>query len=114
MASDYEVALDYAAKLEAEGVAATVDPRSATPPCVLLGTTGEDPGGYCAANTDFYAALLLPGVWNADAWKLAAQLRPAIRAVIPWAHGAYVMYRLALDAPPIPCWIYTWTEGVDA
>lgn len=111
--NDIDTAAAYVAKIEAIGGIATVDPRSAVPPCVLIGHTGAAVSSSCAELVDFYAALLLPGTWNADAWTLGARLCPTVWATVPAARRVYVLYRLALDSPPIPAYLFTWQEDCD-
>jgi hypothetical protein len=114
--TDYDRAVAYAEKLDAALPApcfATVDPRSAVPPCVLIGHTGGTISTNCGEATDFYAALLLPGPWNADAWKAGAELAPIVYSIVPAERRAYVLYRLALDSAPIPAYLFTWTEDTE-
>src|SRR5215475_13459797 len=94
----YDAAADVVAKLEAQGVAATRDPRAATPPCVLVGDRGMTYDSMCGGTV---------------AWEALDVLEAAVRATLPVEARVRVAYRLALDNPPLPAYLFTYSAGID-
>ena len=110
--SSYARALELAAALSAEGVTATADPRSATPPCVLVTPperTYDLACGY-TARWDLYA--LAPGTANADAHKALDEIVDALADLLPLERAVVASYVLSPDAPPFPAYRVTFTEGI--
>jgi hypothetical protein len=101
-----------AAKLEGEGIAATCDPRSATPPCVLI----EPPsGGYGNCDDligEWRVVALAPGTANTDAWAALEVLEAAVIAVLPVERRTFGRYLLAQDQQAMPAFLFTFTQGV--
>lgn len=111
--STYAAALDMVAKVEAEGVAATADPRAATPPCVLVHHSALAYDAMCSGSASWEVLALAPGPFNADAWRSLDDLATAVRAALDVEGYRVVAYRLALDNPPLPAYLFTFTGGVD-
>jgi|SRR5215475_629727 len=109
----YDAAADVVAKLEAQGVAATRDPRAATPPCVLVGDRGMTYDSMCGGTVAWELLALAPGPFNADAWQALDVLEAAVRATLPVEARVRVAYRLALDNPPLPAYLFTYSAGID-
>jgi hypothetical protein len=110
--SSYERAVELAAKLVADGISATVDPRGATPPCVLIVPPARlwDIGCGYTATWELWA--LVPGTANADAHKALDALVDRVSAVLPLERADLQAYALAVDAPPLPAYRLTFSEGI--
>jgi hypothetical protein len=105
---------DMAAKLEAAGVPlATCDPRAATPPCVLIEPPSGDLDTYCSLAAEWRVVALAPGTGNVDAWAALEELQAPIVDVLPVERRTFGRYTLALDSPPMPCFLFTFTRGVE-
>ena len=112
----YDHALDLVGKLEAElpaDATATADPRGVTPPCVLVAHTAAAYESFCGAAVSWEVVALAPGPFNADAWQSLDDLAAAVRRALPVEGYRVVAYRLALDSPPLPAYLFTYTGGVD-
>jgi len=92
---------------------ATADPRSATPPCVLVSHTALAYDAMCSGSVEWEIVALAPGPFNADAWQTLDDLAAAVHAALDVARYQVVAYRLALDHPPLPAYLFTFTGGVD-
>ena len=111
----YDVALEAVGKLEAElppDAIATADARTATPPCVLVAHTALTFSGYCGGEATWEVVALAPGPFNADAWRTLDDLALAVYKALPVEGYRVVAYRLSLDAPPLPAYLFTYTGGV--
>jgi hypothetical protein len=114
--SVYAAALEMVGKLEAElppDATATADPRSAAPPCVLVTHTALTFANLCGADVAWEVVALAPGPFNADAWQALDVLASAVRRALTVEAYRVVAYRLALDNPPLPAYLFTFTGGVD-
>ena len=78
----YDRALELAEKIQAAGVPATVDPRSATPPCVLVTPPGRTYDLGCGYTAAWQLMALVPGPGNADAFKKLDELAAAVAGVL--------------------------------
>ena len=112
MSIGYDRGLEIVGKLEAEGIAATIDPRSATPPCVL----GTPPNreydiacGYTAAWSWF---AIVPGPGNADAFKALDELADRIAGVLPVRTMTFTQYAISADSSPNPAYRINFEEGI--
>jgi hypothetical protein len=101
-----------AAKLEAEGIAATCDPRSATPPCVLIEPPSGDYGA-CDLVAEWRVVALAPGTANTDAWAALEDLAAVVYAVLPVERRSFGRYVLAQDQQAMPAFLFTFTQGVE-
>jgi hypothetical protein len=110
--SSYERALELAEKLTAEGITATVDPRGATPPCVLITPPARTYDLACGYTATWDLWALVPGTANADAHKALDVLVDRVYAVLPIERADLQSYALAADAPPLPAYRLTMTEGI--
>lgn len=112
----YDYALDMVGKLEAElppDATATADPRAVAPPCVLVAHTALEYGNLCGGDVSWEVVALAPGPFNADAWQALDDLADGVRRALPVEGYRVVAYRLALDSPPLPAYLFTYTGGVD-
>src|SRR5215467_4739689 len=109
--SAYAAAL--AEKIAAElpdDATATADPRAATPPCVLIQHIAAT-RAMCGLTVEWEVVALAPGPFNLDAWEALDALAPAVLAATDAEGYRVVAYRLALDNPPLPAYLFTFTGG---
>lgn len=111
--STYQRALDLAAKLEAAGLSATCDPRSATPPCVVLAPPPLRFDTGCGATATWGLWLLAPGPANADAWVTLDDMLAAVVGVVDVELVDFANYAVTVDAAPVPAYRAQFTESVD-
>lgn len=109
----YAAALALVEKLQASGIAATADPRAVTPPCVLVHHADAARDTLCTLAVSWELVALAPGPFNADAWQALDTLADAVLAATDAEGYRVVAYRLALDNPPLPAYLFTFTGGVD-
>jgi hypothetical protein len=115
--SSYDRATELVALLEAADpdLVATLDPRAATPPCVLVTPPAGTPAGtYCTHTVTWSLYALAPGTANADSWKELDRLLAIVNAALPVEQWLFVAYSLAPDAPLVPAYQIQFTEGIDA
>jgi hypothetical protein len=105
--------LTIAAKLVAQGVDATADPRSATPPCLLVEYPNLRWDVGCGATGEWSVIALAPGTANLDAVDTLQPLLAAAAAVLPVERADKVQYLLSPDNPPHPAYRLTFTQAVD-
>ena len=112
MSIAYDRGLEIVQKLEAEGITATIDPRSATPPCVL----GTPPNreydlscGYTAA-WSWFAIVTGPG--NADAFKALDELADKVAGVLDVRTMTFTQYAISADSPALPAYRINFEEGI--
>jgi hypothetical protein len=108
----YDRALELAAKVAAEGVPAVVDPRGATPPCVLVTPPNLRNDLSCGVTAEWLLVALVPGPGNADAWNALDGLVAAVAAVVDWARTDFVQYSLSPDNPPFPAYQIRFEEAI--
>lgn len=94
------------------GIRATVDPRAATPPCVLVTPPGKTYDIGCGFTAQWSLIALVPGVGNADAFKALDELETAVAAVLPVARSSLTQYALSPDNPPLPAYRIEFSEGI--
>jgi hypothetical protein len=110
--SSYDAALALVDKLKAAGVNATADPRSATPPCVLVTPPDRTYDLSCGYTARWSVWALVPGTGNADAHKALDALADAVAETLPVASMTLGSYVLANDAPALPAYRIQFDEGV--
>jgi hypothetical protein len=110
--SSYDAALAIVDKLKAAGVNATADPRSATPPCVLVPPPDRVYDVGCGYTASWHVMALVPGVGNADAHKALDALADVVAGVLPVERMTLTSYVLANDAPALPGYRIEFDEGV--
>jgi hypothetical protein len=102
---------DYVERLNQAGVRATLDPRSANPPCILLVPPAMAMDVQCGGTATFTAYAITRGPANLDAWKSLDELAADATAVLPvegLEPGSY-----ALDeTTPLPVFVLTWSEAL--
>ena len=109
----YDRALELAEKIQAAGVPATVDPRSATPPCVLVTPPGRTYDLGCGYTAAWQLMALVPGTGQ------RRRLQEAGRDWRPWSPGSstsasmtFQSYVLAADNPPHPAYRIEFEEAI--
>ena len=110
--SSFERGLEIAAKLEAEGLRATVDPRGATPPCVLVVPPGRVYDLGCGYTASWSLIVLAPGTGNADAWKLLDEMCDQVAGVVDVRGADFISYALSPDNPTHPAYRITFEEAL--
>ena len=112
----YARAAQLMAQLEAHGIRAVADPRSAVPPCVLLTPPRRTYDLPLPAYTATWElACLVPGPGTADAWVALDELVDNVVAALDLSDttATPASYQLAAAAEPLPAYIVTLTEGTD-
>ena len=110
--SSYERAKEIAGKLTAAGIVATVDPRSATPPCVLVPPPERTYDLGCGYTARWNLWALVPGTGNADAHKALDELVDLVAAELPIERASLGSYVLSPDAPALPGYRLELSEGI--
>lgn len=108
----YERALELVDKLMAQGVNATADPRSATPPVVLVTPPRRTYDLACGYTATWQLHALVPGAGNADAFKALDALVDQVAAVLPVERADLEQYVLTPDSPALPAYRIEFEEGV--
>ena len=113
--SSYARGMVLAERLRAAGIDATCDPRSATPPCVLIHPPALDYrlGGMCTPLATWELFALSPATGNADAWKALDELVDQVADLLPVEQLAWVAYQRSADSPVVPAYRITFTQGLD-
>lgn len=110
--SSYERALELVDKLTAQGIPATADPRSATPPVVLVAPPRRTYDLGCGYTATWQLHALVPGVGNADAHKALDELVDQVAVVLPVERVDLESYVLSPDSPPLPSYRIEFEEGI--
>lgn len=110
--SSYARALELADKLNAAGITATVDPRAATPPCVLIPPPERTYDVGCGYTARWQLVAMVPGPANADAHKAVDAMVDAVADVLVVEHAVSIAYLLSPDAPALPAYRIEFSEGV--
>ena len=113
MSSDFDRAAQLVELLDAASITATMDPRSATPPCVLVTPPNFEDDLACGETAEWHLWILAPTTANADAWKALGDLRVAVRDTIGYRRADFASYSLSPDTPPLPAYHVTFSEGID-
>ena len=115
-APGYDAGMLWVEKLSAAGITATNDPRSATPPCVLVAIPTKDDTELqipCGFTVSWQFVLLAPGAGNADAWLMLDQLDTAVRTVLPGrARTTPTSYSLSAENPPLSAYLVEFDEAL--
>jgi len=110
--SSFDAALAMVDMLQQAGITATADPRSATPPCVLVPPPDRTYDIGCGYTAHWRLQALVPGTGNADAHKALDALADAVVAVLPVERMTLGSYVLANDSPALPSYRIEFDEGV--
>ena len=110
----YEGAQELVDKLSAAGIFATCDPRSATPPCVLVTPPVSDlQRGMCEQYCTFDLYVLAPATANADTFRMLEWLSYWVRKALPSIEAQYPsQYNLSADSAPLPAYRLPIQMGV--
>ena len=111
--NDIQQATAWAEELTAAGVDAYTDPRSATPPCVLIVPPSQTFDTDCSALCSWRVYSMAPGPGNVDAWEALAAVQPFIVDVLPVETRLYVAVSLSPDAAPYPAFCYLLEGSVE-
>lgn len=111
--NDLEQATAWADELTEKGVDAYTDPRSATPPCVLIVPPSQTFDTDCSALCAWRVYSLAPGPGNVDAWHVLAEAQPIIVEALPVETRLYVAVSLSPDNPPYPAFCYLLEGSVE-
>lgn len=112
MTPAYDRALQIVDKLKANRIPATVDPRSATPPCVLVTPPNGTLDISCGFTAEWSLIALAPGAGNADSFKALDGLRHSVCSLFPVDRFDLISYSLSPDNPPFPAYRIQMKEGV--
>lgn len=110
--SSYERSLELVEALGAAGITATVDPRSATPPCVLVTPPDRTYDVGCGYTARWNLWALVPGTANADAHKALDTIVDELAAVLPLESAEPSSYVLSADSPPMVAYRCQFTEAL--
>jgi hypothetical protein len=110
--SGYDAQLALVDKLTSSGVRATADPRSATPPCVLVPPPNRRYDLGCGWTATWELWALVPGQGNADAAKALDELADQVAEVLPVERMTVSRYVLAADADALPAYRIEFDEGI--
>lgn len=110
--SSYARALELVAELKAAGISATVDPRAALPPCVLVAPPSRTFDLGCGYTATWELWALVPGTGNADAHRALDGLVDLVAKALPVERADLQAYALSADAPPLPAYRLTFSEGI--
>lgn len=110
----YEAAQQLVELLTSAGLFATCDPRSATPPCILVTPPTSDlQRGMCEQHCAFDVWVLAPGTANADSFRQLEWLSYWVRKALPTVTAQYPsQYNLSADSPPLPAYRLPLEVGV--
>jgi len=108
----YDRAVEIAEKLQAAGVPATVDPRSATPPCVLVTPPGRTYDLGCGYTAAWQLWAIVPNPGNADAFKRLDILVGEVAGVVDVRGATFGSYALSPDSPPFPAYRIDFEEAI--
>ena len=111
--NDIQQATAWADQLTAVGVDTYTDPRSATPPCVLIVPPSQTFDSNCSALSQWRVYSLAPGPGNVDAWEALAAVQPYIVEALPVESRLYVAVSLSPENPPFPAFCYLFERSVD-
>lgn len=110
--SSYDRATALASLLEDAGITATVDPRAATPPCVLVPPPERVYDVGCGYTARWGLIAMVPGNANADAHKALDAMVDDVAAVLPVERAVLIAYVLSPDSPAVPAYRLELTEGL--
>ena len=111
--NDLETATAWADKLTEAGLDTYTDPRSATPPCVLIVPPAQTFDTDCSALCSWRVYSMAPGPGNVDAWDVLAKAQPVIVDLLPVETRLWVAVSLTPDNPPFPAFCYLFEGSVD-
>ncbi len=101
-------------ELEAQAIAATAtnDPRSVTPPCILIVPPNVQYDYGCGGTGDWEIHCLAPGPANADAWKVLDELEAVCIKLYPIERRDREQYPQSTESQPLFGYRLTLTKGV--
>jgi hypothetical protein len=112
----FDAGVVWVEKLRAAGITATNDPRSATPPCVLVTVPTKDDTDAqvpCGLTVSWEFVLLAAGPGNTDAWLLLERLDTAVRGVLGRrARTTPTAFTLSAENPPLAAYRVEFDETI--
>ena len=111
--NDIQQASAWCEQLTALGIDAYVDPRSATPPCVLIQPPSQTFDTGCSALCVWRVYSMVPGPGNLDAWQALAEMQPPIVDLLPVETRLYVSVTLSPDSQLNPSFLYQFEGSTD-
>lgn len=109
----YARAVEIVGLLDAAGVRATADPRSAQPPCVLVTPPARDYTLGCGYSADWRLMALVPGPGSADAWAALDALVDDVVDALDVERAEPTAYTLAAGGDPLPAYVLTIREAIE-
>lgn len=111
MSSGYAAALAIADELTAFGLRATVDPRSAQPPCVLVTPPVRTYTLGCGFSAEWTLVLLTNGT-GADGFSQLDDMLDQLAEHVDIDTARPAGYQLTSGGDPIPAYLVTVTEAI--
>lgn len=108
----YERAVEIVEKLQAEGIRAGMDPRGATPPCVLVTPPSGTYDLACGFTARWQLWALVPGPGNADSWKALDDLKDRVAGVLDLREFTFSSYAISPDNPLFPAYRLDFEEAL--
>jgi hypothetical protein len=104
---------EIVAVLTDAGMNATGDPRSATPPCVLVGPPRRENDLNCGYTAEWVLWALVPNPFNADSEVVLDGLVDQLEDLLPVRRSEPSAYNLSPDNPPFPAYrVELHSEGI--
>jgi len=110
--SHYDAQIAIRDQLVAAGVNATDDPRSATPPCVLVPPPDRRYDLACSYTAIWHIWALAPNPGNADTSKVLDDLCDAVADVLDVSRMTLRTYNLSNDSGQLPAYDIEMEQGV--
>ena len=110
--SAYDRGLEICDKLTADGLVATIDPRSATPPCVLGTPPSREYDLSCGYTAGWQWYAIVPGPANGDAFKTLDDLADRVAGILDVRTMTFTQYAISADTPPLPAYRINFSEGI--
>ena len=105
---------DLVQQCQAQGIRASLDPRSVNPPCVLFTPPALEININRGATADFSALALVPGPGNADAFSALDRLTQDLcREVLTNAERITPVDYTPDNGPSYPAFQVEWSASLD-
>jgi hypothetical protein len=111
MSTGYAAAQAIADELTGLGLRATVDPRSAQPPCILVTPPVRNYTLGCGWSAEWTLVLLSTGT-GADSFKVLDDWLDQLAAHVDIETARPSAYQLVSGGDPIPAYLVTVTEAI--
>jgi hypothetical protein len=113
-ADSLDMVAELSAELEAQGVDATAtnDPRSATPPCIVIAPPSVAYDFGCGGTGAWQLQIMAPGTPNADAWKLLDEIEAVAIKLYPIERRDTRTFQISSDGPSSWGYLLTMEKGI--